>query len=92
MERFLRVLFHRAYAGLRLGIRCFLRGHIQCRVLTRNSVALAKFKMWRNSGGTKPGFLRYWKVITFLFLNNPFTNNKHLLDEVFVISGIIKSR
>jgi len=46
--------------------------------------------MWRNSGGTKPSFLRYWKVITFLFLNNPFTNNKHLLDEVFVIYGIIK--
>ena len=55
-------------------------------------MALAKFKMLRNSGGTKPGFLRYWKVITFLFLNNPFTNNKHLLDEVFVISGMIKSR
>ena len=55
-------------------------------------MALAKFKMWRISGGTKPGFLRYWKVITFLFLNNPFTNNKHLLDEVFVIFGIIKSR
>ena len=55
-------------------------------------MARAKFKMWRISGGTKPGFLRYWKVITFLFLNNPFTNNKHLLDEVFVISGIIKSR